>query len=90
MHRLTFELELNRAECEFLTGELARRKNGSPRCQRAHASTVDSAAVTCVRINLYTTLDQSDRAVAVGLEYLRAGGRRMVAASDGGGRAPGI
>src|ERR1700680_2721980 len=37
-----------------------------------HAQTVvDSAAVTCVRLNLYTTLDQSDSAVAVGLDYLR-------------------
>src|SRR3981081_1057784 len=34
-------------------------------------TTVDSAAVTCVRINLYTNLDHSDSAVEVGLEYLR-------------------
>src|SRR5262249_62120681 len=32
---------------------------------------VDSPAVTCVRINLYPALDQSDSAVRVGLEYLR-------------------
>jgi PAS domain S-box-containing protein len=32
---------------------------------------VDSAAVTCVRLNLYTTLDHSDSAVEVGLDYLR-------------------
>jgi len=34
-------------------------------------TTVDSAAVTRLRINLYTNLDQSDSAVEVGLEYLR-------------------
>src|SRR5258707_11338838 len=34
-------------------------------------TTVDSAAVTRVRINLYTNLDHSDSAVEVGLEYLR-------------------
>ncbi|NLS08406.1 protein kinase, partial [Rhizobium sp. P32RR-XVIII] len=34
-------------------------------------TTVDLAAVTCVRLNLYTNLDRSDRAVEVGLEYLR-------------------
>jgi predicted ATPase len=32
---------------------------------------VDSAAVTRLQTELYTTLDQSDRAVEVGLEYLR-------------------
>ena len=33
--------------------------------------TVERAAVACLRMDLYTTLDQSDRAVAVGLDYLR-------------------
>src|SRR6202035_3171213 len=32
---------------------------------------LDSAAVTCVRLNLYTILDRSDSAVEVGLDYLR-------------------
>ena len=32
---------------------------------------VDSAAVTCLRAELYTTSDQSDRAVEVCLDYLR-------------------
>ena len=33
--------------------------------------TVEHAAVACLRMDLYMTLDQSDRAVAVGLDYLR-------------------
>ena len=33
--------------------------------------TVERATVTCLRVDLYTTLDQSDRAVDVGLDYLR-------------------
>ena len=35
------------------------------------ANTVEQATVTCLRVDLYTTLDQSGRAVAVGLDYLR-------------------
>jgi len=34
-------------------------------------SHADLAAVTCVRVNLFTTLDRSDRAVEPGLDYLR-------------------
>jgi Predicted ATPase len=54
-----------------LTGELAAAEK-SLTALSAHArTTVDSAAVTCVRMNLYTNLDQSDNAVVVGLEYLQ-------------------
>ena len=35
------------------------------------ATTVERASVACLRMDLYTILDQSDRAVAVGLDYLR-------------------
>ena len=35
------------------------------------ANTVERATVACLRVDLYTTLDQSDRAVAVCLDYLR-------------------
>jgi len=35
------------------------------------ANTIERAAVACLRVDLYMTTDQSDRAVAVGLEYLR-------------------
>jgi hypothetical protein len=31
----------------------------------------ESAAVTCLRVSLYTTLDRSNRAVEVCLDYLR-------------------
>src|SRR5258705_197087 len=34
-------------------------------------NTVERATVACLRLDLYTTLDQSSRAIAVGLEYLR-------------------
>ena len=38
---------------------------------RRAANLVDLAAVTCRRIAVYTTLDRPDRAVEIGLEYLR-------------------
>ena len=70
-HRLIFELELNWAECEYLTGKLALAEERLSALSIRAQTIVESAAVTCVRLNLYTTLDQSDSAVAVGLDYLR-------------------
>ena len=35
------------------------------------ANTIELATVACLQIDVYTTLGQSDRAVAVCLEYLR-------------------
>jgi len=70
-HETLFALERHLAECEFLTGVLdaadARLKALSTRA----ANTVELAIVTSLRIDLYTTLDRSDQAVAVGLDYLR-------------------
>ena len=79
---LTFELELHRAECEFLTGDLAAAEERLSMLSRRAANLVDLAAVTCRRIAVYTTLDQSDRAVEMGLEYLRRVGVDLVAAPD--------
>ena len=70
-YRLTFDLELNSAECEYLLGDLASAEKRLAILSTLTCGTADFAAITCLRINLYTTLDQSDRAVAVGLEYLR-------------------
>ena len=70
-HELTFALELHRAECEFLTGELAAAEERLTMLSSRAANTVEQATVACLRMDLYTTLDQSDRAVAVCLDYLR-------------------
>jgi predicted ATPase/transcriptional regulator with GAF, ATPase, and Fis domain len=70
-HELVFSLELNRAECEFLTGQSAAAEQRLSRLSSRAANVVELATVTCLRIDLYTTLDQSDRAVAVCLDYLR-------------------
>ncbi|CAH2405775.1 AAA family ATPase [Mesorhizobium escarrei] len=72
-YRLTFNLELNLAECEYLTGELASADERLSALSQRAQTTVDAAAVACVRLNLYTHLDQSDSAVQVGVEYLQRG-----------------
>ena len=68
---LAFSLEINRAECEFLTGELAAAEARLAALSTRAASTVERASVACLRVDLYTTLDQSSGAIAVGLDYLR-------------------
>ncbi len=68
---LMFALELHRAECEFLTGELAAAEARLTMLASRAATTIEQASVACLRIDLYVTLDRSDRAVEVGLTYLR-------------------
>jgi PAS domain S-box-containing protein len=68
---LTFSLWLERAECEYLTGQLASAEARLSLLSTRARTIVHSAAVTRVRINLYTNLDRSDSAVEVGLDYLR-------------------
>ncbi len=81
-HELIFALELHRAECEFLTGALGAAEERLNLLSAHAADTVERATVACLRLNVYTTLDQSERAVEVCLEYLRAPRSRMVGASD--------
>jgi predicted ATPase/signal transduction histidine kinase/CheY-like chemotaxis protein len=70
-YELTFSLEYHRAECEFLTGDLAAAEDRLLLLSRRASGLADLAAVTCLRVELFTTLDQSVRAVEVGLQYLR-------------------
>ena len=70
-HELIFALELNRAECEFLTGALAAAEERLKALSNRAATTAEHAPVACLYIDLYMTLDQSSRAVTVCLDYLR-------------------
>ncbi|ODM77073.1 AAA family ATPase [Bradyrhizobium elkanii] len=70
-HDLILELELHRAECEFLTGALAEAEQRLAVLSAYAATTIERARVTCLQVDLYTTLDQGSRAIAVGLDYLR-------------------
>ena len=70
-HGLTFELELHRAECEFLTGQAATAEQRLAVLSSRAGNVVELASVACLRIDLYMILAQTDRAVAVCLDYLR-------------------
>ncbi len=66
-----FALELQRAECEFLIGELPAAEKRLAELAHRATSLPDLATLTRVRVDLFMTLGRSDRAVAVGLDYLR-------------------
>ena len=68
---LAFQLEFQRAECEFLIAELASAEERLSMLANRAANLIDRAAVTCLRVDLYVILVQLDRAIDVGLEYLR-------------------
>jgi PAS domain S-box-containing protein len=70
-HELIFQLELHRAECEYLTGALTEAEARLEALSARAATVVERATVASRRVDLYTTLGQSSRAVAVGLNYLR-------------------
>lgn len=71
LYTLIFTLALRRAECEFLTGELAAAEEHLAMLAGRADNLVDLAAVTCLRLDLYTTLDRTDRSVDICHEYLR-------------------
>jgi predicted ATPase len=70
-YELAFALELQQAECEFLTGNLALAEERLLMLSSRARTLVDRAAVTFLRVILCMALDQSDRGVEVCLEYLR-------------------
>ena len=70
-HELAFPLELNRAECEFLTGDLAAADEHLAELSGRACDTAERATVACLRVDLYTALDRSNRAVEVCLDCLR-------------------
>ena len=71
---LMFALQAARAECEFLTGDLAAAEERLSTISVRAANLVDKAAVACLRTGLYTTLGRADRAVEICVEYLREAG----------------
>jgi PAS domain S-box-containing protein len=70
-HELTFALALNRAECEFLTGQLAAADQRLVALTERATTTVEHAVVACLQIDVCLVLDQSARSVEVCLAYLR-------------------
>jgi len=72
--KLAFALELLRAECEFLTGELTQASDRLTALSARVAQIVDLATVASLHMEVCTTLDQTDRSIALCLEYLRRRG----------------
>jgi PAS domain S-box-containing protein len=69
-HELAFELEFNRAKCEYVTGEPAAAEVRLTSLSKRVGDIVEQAAVTCLRMEVYVALDQSSRAVDVALDCL--------------------
>ncbi|RZT36894.1 trifunctional serine/threonine-protein kinase/ATP-binding protein/sensor histidine kinase [Cupriavidus agavae] len=69
-HELTFAFEIDRAECEFLTGQLQAADARLDRLRGLAATMVERSRVTCLQMDVCLVLDQSARAVAVCTEYL--------------------
>jgi PAS domain S-box-containing protein len=70
-HELSFALAFHRAACEFLTGDTAAAEDRLAMLSHRAVDLADLAAVACLRVELFTTLDRSDRSVEVALDYLR-------------------
>jgi predicted ATPase len=76
---LTFAFEIHRAECEFLTGAFAAAEERLSGLSSRVLPLVDSATLTRLKEELFTTLGRSDRAVEACLDYLRHTGVRWSA-----------
>ena len=70
-HELIFALELTRAECEFLTGQLSLAEERLAALSNRAATTFEQAILASLRMDVCTALLQTGRAVAVCLDYLR-------------------
>ena len=69
-YELMFPVECETAECELLSAETIRAEQRLLMLVQQAKHEHDLAYVTRLRLTLYTTLDRSDRAVEVCLEYL--------------------
>jgi PAS domain S-box-containing protein len=73
-YKLVFSIEILIAECELLTANIVAAENRLSMLSERAKSAHHIAIVTRLRLTLYQTMDRSDRAVDVCLEYLRRGG----------------
>jgi len=78
-HDLRFELELHRAECEFLTGDLASAEAHLRILASLAGDVVQRAAVSCLLADLHFASQQPARAVAECLGCLRDAGLEIPA-----------
>jgi len=67
---LTFALEKELGDCEFLTGDLNAADHRLTTLAGLASTPIQHAAVATSRVTLYTAMDSSDRAVATCLQFL--------------------
>jgi predicted ATPase/two-component sensor histidine kinase len=70
-YSLKFALESSLAECEFLNGDTDSAKERLSNLSKRATNLPDRAAVTWLRVTLFTALDRADLAVETCLKYLR-------------------
>ena len=70
-HELWFAIEMNRAECEFLNGQLSTAEQRLLALSERASTAVEQANIACLQLDVYTFLNQSSRAVDACLDYLR-------------------
>ncbi len=68
---LFFQLESRRAECEFLTGDVTTAAERMEILRARASNNIELAIATCLSVDVAMTLGQIDRAVAIGLDFLR-------------------
>jgi PAS domain S-box-containing protein len=69
-YRLTFELELRRAECEIVRGELTAAEARLTELSLRAADLTDQADVVRLAVLLYFIVGRSERAIEVALDFL--------------------
>jgi len=73
-HDLAFELEIHRAECEFLIGEVASAEERLKTLSSRAASVLERAAVVCLQADVYYALQRPDRGLEEAVDCLRQAG----------------
>jgi len=73
-YEVAFPLEIQRSECEFLSGALNLAEERLARLAAVARNGVDAAAVACLRLALYQALDRFDAAIDVSLAFLQDAG----------------
>ncbi|MET0280041.1 MAG: AAA family ATPase [Steroidobacteraceae bacterium] len=69
---LTFSIEMNLGECDFLVGELLSADERLTLLSARAWTHLQTATVAWWRITIYTAMDRSPLAVRIGIDYLRA------------------
>jgi PAS domain S-box-containing protein len=73
-HDLAFELALQRAECEFLTGNVTSAERRLGALSLRATNVVERCAVACLEAGVYFALQQAERGLSACLECLQQAG----------------